>query len=149
MNLAEKLIRLSWKELVLEEDIWKNMEQYLIEIAKEKASGCFVLFDISDKVTEDDIDMQNFKDILRDDGMRYYILSNLSNTNITSIMMWDKWCVQLIIGKNLRFKKVSGKLIRVIINKDESSNIKFKIKLEDVDKEAMSEFENYDFSYAC
>lgn len=144
MNLAEKLIRLSWKELVLEEDIWKNMEQYLIEIAKEKASGCFVLFDISDNITDDDLDMQNFEDILRDEGMSYYIISNHRNTCKTSIMMWGKFDAQLVGGK-FEFKHVSDKLIRVIINEDRS----FNIKIEDVDKKAMSKFESYEFSYIC
>ena len=145
MNLAEKLIRLSWTELVLEEDIWKNMERYLIEIAKDKVSGCFILFDISDKIMDDSIDMQNFEDILRDDGMIYYIISNHRNTCITSIMMWDKFDVQQIAGENLKFTRVSDKLIRVTI----TENGNFNIELENVDKQAMAKFKNCDFSYAC
>ena len=147
MNLADTLATLLWEHFQ-EYDIWKEMEPYLIETAKG-ASGCFIIFDIDDKITDNDFDFYYFTKIVENDGMRYYRLPNSDNTCITSIMMWDKWRIQQVIEENLKFKKVSNELIRVTINKDESSNIKFKIKLDNVDKEAMSKYENYDFSYAC
>lgn len=143
MNLAERLVYFKRGGTGLEETIWKSIEQYLIEIAKEKASGCFIVFDISEKIGND-FDFYYLAKIITNDKIGYYYLSN-GITGYTIILKWDLFSKRLAEGK-FEFRQVSDKLIRVTINEDRS----FNIKLEDVDKEAMSKLnKEYGFSYVC